>query len=1166
MDSIQKMFFKEVKKYPVLSNKKQIELWKKYKENGDQESYQKLINHNLRLCVLIANKYKNQVQNMTFMDLIQENSITLMRAIDLYNIDKEVNLSTYIIKAMDNQILRIIDNTDKTIRKPVHIEILSIKYKQFLRKTEQKYNRKPTKEEIIEELKITEKQLQNLENSFKTEVRSLDKKISSDEDSKDLINFIKFEEKNYDTIENQYDLNLLKNKCKNILTLEEYYIIYYRYISENRKTQEEIGKEFCISKQRISQKEETALKKLNQRLKYQKNRYNNDDKLDPLSISQIIILSELKRKLTKEEYFILYSMIKSNEEKNENNYSQLLGINIDDIKELKEYLKDIFLQYTKEENINSLSKKYHQKYTTEQILDLDITTNYKDTLNYYELDQYFKQVDYNDIINSSYYKKLSLPEQILVKQYYHQNQDILTTHQINQIERELTLNKLGYLKQEKPLYTIKQFRKLYEEYNTLLNDFQKEKLQHILFPNHHKQNINKYDKQRLLDKLISIDLRINSFFENQLTHDQIKKVLRKNKDLLTEEEKNLIFKYYGIHQERVSINDLAIESNETKEVVHDRIFNLKNRILYKYYNITSNKKEEVSPEDRNLYQLYLQNSQYEFSEDTKRLLSMYLSGKTYEEISNSTNLSRTKVSNVITEGLRKCEFYKYGINLPLLISEEDIQFLFEKNDYNEENRKLIIERFLNSKTPTELSKKYNINIREIHKLNQKFYKQYLKLKCPTIPLNVYKEELEKHPCESILTEEEKKMVSLKYGIKSKYNETGEIKSNQEIDITLPMLEGNSKNRLTNINNKLREKLLNIKQPNYGIISRKQMEKLLKDKNLPISEKEKDIICHTNELEEYKYMTEEELSEKYHEKASSIKRRYNRAILSIKKYQDKSLGKQIDYDKDIKPIEKYFSEYDRKLLKMYYKQNLTEEKLAEKLNITKFQSRQKLIKLRLDVAEILNDEIVAKKFDFDYARQVLENDDLPLYYENKDLVIDIYKKVTGEIGTKKYTIKEIEHELKGERKSTSVSKYVYSVMLAVEKYKKGIRKIPTLSEQEIEEFYEKNKQFLSKELITICENQKKNKRIKRKVSSILTYEILKTNHKNTIKINDISKEFAYKIMKDKNHILTESCKNNIKNYFQISERELMSGKEKMKVLKILAPLYQKVSVNKRLQKI
>ena len=79
------------------------------------------------------------------------------------------------------------------------------------------------------------------------------------------------------------------------------------------------------------------------------------------------------------------------------------------------------------------------------------------------------------------------------------------------------------------------------------------------------------------------------------------------------------------------------------------------------------------------------------------------------------------------------------------------------------------------------------------------------------------------------------------------------------------------------------------------------------------------------------------------------------------------------------------------------------------------------------------------------------------------------------------------------------------MLAVEKYKKGIRKIPTLSEQEIEEFYEKNKQFLSK-------------------------------------------EFAYKIMKDKNQILTESCKNNIKNYFQISERELMSGKEKMKVLK------------------
>lgn len=1166
MDSVEQIFLKEVEKYPVLSNQEQLELLNNYRETGNEQVHQKIIHHNLRLCIFIAKKYIQQVQSMSFMDLVQENVITLIKAIDLYNPNKKVKLSTYIIRAMENNILRMIDNTDKIVRKPVHIESLTTKYKQFLRSFEQNYNRKPTNEEIQEQLKITKDQLQNLEHSLKMEVSSLDKKVSSDKDSSSLINFIPFRDNNYDNVENQYDLTILKGKCRKILTEEEYYIIYYRYITEYRKTLAEIANEFCLKGESIRQKEFRALQKLKERLKSQNSNYKDNQQLDPLSISQIIILFELKEKLSKEEYFILYSMIQSKEVKNDNYYSKLLGITITNVQEIKEYLMDIFNQYNEERFLDELSKKYRQRYTIAQILNLDIEINCNDLIDFRTLEEYFKNLRFNDIEETDYYKSLSKRDQKLIEKYYTRNREKLNSYQIEQIERELLLNYLGYLSKEKSLYNWNQFRELYKKYNNLLNEKQKENLRIILFPKQGDPKIKEIQKQNSLHKLISIDLRFDDFFENKLTLEHIEKVLKKHKELLTEEEKNLIFKYYGVNQKRVSINDLSLESNESYEVVHDRIFKLKNRILYKYYNITNGKKDDLLQDDKLLYQSYLKNPQYEFSQDTKKLLSMYLSGKKYEEISNITGLTRAKVSNIITEGLRKCEFYKYGITIPLLISEEDIQHIFEQKDYTDKEQSLIIERFLKSKTPTEVSKKYNVNTRNINALNQRFYVEYLKLKCPKIPLNKYAEELEKHPSESILTEEEKRIVALKYGIKSKYNTTGEEKSNREIALEFRITERACKSRQTHLNNKMREALLKLKQPSYGIISRCQMEKLLKNKNLPISDKERDIICHTNELYNYTYMTEENLSKKYQEKASSIKRRYNRAILAIKKYQDKSISKQLSFDTDIEPIRKYFSEYDRNLLKMYYKEGLTEEKIADKLGITKFQSRQKIMKLKLDVAEILKDEVVAKKFDFDYARQVIDKDDLPLYYDNKELIIKLYKMITGEIGTKKYTIQEAIETLQLKRSSTTISKDIYNVMLAVEKYKRGIRKIPRLSDEELSEFYKKNKQSLSAQILDIFERNKNNKIQKRKFSSLLTYEVLKKSNKNSIKVTNISKDKALKILNDKKFVLTPSCRRNIKNYYQILERDLMSGKEKIKVLKLLAPMYEKVSTNNRLQKV
>lgn len=1172
IESAEQLLYREIEKYPVLPAEEQKKLARKYKETGNKVYFEKLVNHNLRLCLTIAKKYHGKLESMTLLDLFQECSITLMKAIELYNPNIESNLSTYAMVSLENDIKRKIDDFDKMIRKPVHREIQSVKYRQFVTQYRQKYQKNPSRQEIEKELGINDIQLKDLEKIMQITSDSLDKKILSDKDSSNLIDFIPTKKNYYQNIELDYDLNILKNKCLKILTKKEYYIIYYRYITEERRTLEQIGQEFNVTDETIRQKEKRALEKLKKRIKYQKEGYSDSKNLDPLPIDTIIILNELKSKLSKEEYLVLYSSVldsfnTAGSIEDNLDYLQILGIHPEVLLEMKQYLLNIFYQYSKnEEFIKHLRYKYHKKYTVAQLLELDIKINVKELMNFQNLEDYFQSIDIEDIKNTSYYKSLSLQDQKLIQRYYSINERSLKSYEIRQIERELTLDRLGYLDKEKPLYTKDQLQKIYKKCCNLLTDKEREILEKILFNPKTSCIINNNDRQIYIKKLIKIHLKIDDFYQNKITKEQIEKVLIRYPELLTEEEKELVFKVYGIHQEKESLKALADQNNQSYEQLHDKVFNLKERVLFKYYQITENKKDEPKEEDKSLYQSYLKNQQYEFSLTTRRILSMYLSGKTYQEIADIEDISTIKVSNFITEGIRKCEFYKYGIITPLIISTEEMDSVLNLNIYSDFEKQLLKDRYLSLEMPTVLSKRYKVEIKKIHILNLQFYNRYLKWKCPEIPISQYEEEIKKHRVDSILTEDEKKIVSLKYGIKSKYNQDGEVKSNQEIADDFSISIAVCKNRINHLSNKMREKILGLRVPSYGIIERKTIAKILKDPYLPISEKERDIICYTNELNGYPYMSEKELSNKYQEQPSSIKRRYNRAILSIKKYQEGLLPKQINYKKDIKEIEKYFSEYDRKLLEMVYNRKLTEKKIASELGITRFQSRQKIIKIKLDVGEILNDEPTAKMFDFSYARKVLDKENLPLYYMDNALAKKIFKMLTGEQGDRKYSVPELIEKLDLKESPQNISNVLYNVMLAVEKYKRGIRKTTCITYQEIKQYCQKKKIMSdNNKYLSYMERKYLNHPLAnaQNISNKNLYELLKQGNKPCIRIDRIDKEIARKNIRNKH--LTSNCRTALKNYFQFSEREFMSGKDKLKVLKKLAPLYQKIGLKKALTK-
>lgn len=629
------MLYEEIKKYPVLSAEKQRKLAKNYQESGNREYFDKLVHHNLRLCLKQAHKYHGKLESMTFLDLFQECSLILMNAIENYNPDKEANFSTYAVSSLEKTLKARIFNFDKTIREPVYKEEQKVKYKQFITKYNQIYHRNPEPQEIQKELGLNEKQLKNLEMSLEFKTVSLDKKISTDEDSTDLIELIPNDENNYQDIEINYDLNILKNKCIQILNKQEYYLIYYRYISDEKKTLEQLSKEFNLSSEGIRQKLKKALKKLKEEIESINLKTDYTKPLDPISIDTIMILFELKKCLSTEEYLILYSMIvKSTDISTEDHLNDLHIIYLDktNLLPMKKYLLEIFQQYQKEENLNVLRKHYHKKYTVAQLLELDINIRTKDLMDFQQLEKYFQSLDIEKIEHTEYYKNLSLKDQQLIQKYYIHNHQNLSSRDINQIEEELTLEKQGYLEKEKPLYNKKQLQEMYIKHNDSLTEKEKEILGAILFHHPYSSPLTKATKKQYINRLIKIHFKIADFYQNKITKTQIKKTLKSYPDFLSQDEKELIDKSYGINQDQISLVELSKKYDMSYEQLHDKVFNLKNKILYKYYRITEGKKDDISKKDKQLYQMYLSNEQYEFSKDVRRIFGLFLSGKNYQEI------------------------------------------------------------------------------------------------------------------------------------------------------------------------------------------------------------------------------------------------------------------------------------------------------------------------------------------------------------------------------------------------------------------------------------------------------------------------------------------------------------------------------------------------------
>lgn len=260
LDDSVKMYLREIGMIDLLTPDEEITL-AKLVASGSMDAKRKLINANLRLVVSIAKKYTGQ--GLLFLDLIQEGNTGLIRAAEKFDYTKGFKFSTYATWWIKQGITRAIADQSRTIRVPVHMVETIYKVKKISRILMQELGRRPTDEELADRSEIPLENIVSIRKYSQVPL-SLEMPVG-DEESSQLVDFI--EDKNFDAPETTMMRNILREelqKSMNILTEREQMILKLRFgFDDGRpRTLEEVGRVYNVTRERIRQIEEKALRKL----------------------------------------------------------------------------------------------------------------------------------------------------------------------------------------------------------------------------------------------------------------------------------------------------------------------------------------------------------------------------------------------------------------------------------------------------------------------------------------------------------------------------------------------------------------------------------------------------------------------------------------------------------------------------------------------------------------------------------------------------------------------------------------------------------------------------------------------------------------------------------------------------------------------------------------
>ena len=253
-------YLKEIGSIPLLTPEEESDLARR-KSEGDVEAGRRLVEANLRLVVSIAKRYTGR--GMSFLDLVQEGNLGLMKAVEKFDYAKGYRLSTYATWWVKQSITRSLADQSRTIRLPVHMVEAVNKIRRAQRSLSVKLGREPSMEEVAEEVNMSEKRVTELIQASGDTV-SLETPVG-DEEGSNLGDFVA-DDTNAST-EDKAESFLLREEIDSMLqglNPRERDVIIMRFGLETGHplTLEEVGKRFNVTRERIRQIETAALRKL----------------------------------------------------------------------------------------------------------------------------------------------------------------------------------------------------------------------------------------------------------------------------------------------------------------------------------------------------------------------------------------------------------------------------------------------------------------------------------------------------------------------------------------------------------------------------------------------------------------------------------------------------------------------------------------------------------------------------------------------------------------------------------------------------------------------------------------------------------------------------------------------------------------------------------------
>jgi len=357
-DDSYKMFLRDIKDFTVLS-KEETESLIIEAQNGNKEAKTKLVQSNLKLVVYVANTYKNRLGHMKFLDIIQEGVIGLINSINGYDSEKGA-FSTYAVYWIKQAISHALAYKNEEIRRPVNVQNVISKYNKIVNECLLKGEKLPDNDTISKMLGITPESLMVILDMLTTNTFSLDDVVDWSTDDIGYEEVIGFEDAAYNRVlEDMSQLELFA-VIKKVLNPKEYYIVYNRYLSDERKKLEVLADLLLVTRERVRQIEHRALRKIKPYMDKNGSLYKTEIaniksrcnielyNVNPISPYNIVSYLFVQEHLNKEERKVLYSILFDSTYSNDR-----------EIREKSKFVYDKAKDFI-QQNITKFNEFYHQ--------------------------------------------------------------------------------------------------------------------------------------------------------------------------------------------------------------------------------------------------------------------------------------------------------------------------------------------------------------------------------------------------------------------------------------------------------------------------------------------------------------------------------------------------------------------------------------------------------------------------------------------------------------------------------------------------------------------------------------------------------------------------------------------------------------------------------------